>query len=238
MTQEDSITQPEEPIPEAADTPQALLPPEPVSVPAEAKEAKPVPAEAKKAKPGRLQRFFRWALVWLVIVALAFLAGMIADHYLRYKPLSENLAQTQTELDQANQTISDLQAELDKLNTTLQAANDKVVSLEGGRETLQQELDTAQAHLELVQVLVEINNARLALFLDDTEGAKAALANTPEKLDNLSPHLAEFDADLAQSMSQRLSLIVTGLDRDTETAKIDLELLIKNLLEIEALFGG
>lgn len=227
MKQEDSPTQPDQPTPEATDTSQTPSQAEPV----------PVPAETKKTGAGRLQRFFRQALIWLVVVALIFLAGMIADHYLRYRPLSENLAQTQTELDQANQAISDLQAELERLNTTLQTANDRVTALEGGRETLQEELDTAKAHLELVQVLVEINNARLALFLDDTEGAKAALANTPQRLDNLSPSLAEFDADLAQSMSQRLSLIVTGLERDTETAKIDLELLTKNLLDIEALFG-
>jgi cell division protein FtsB len=228
MKQEDSITQPEKPTPEATDTPQTPSQAEPVSV----------PAETKKTRSGRLQRFFRQAFVWLAVVALAFLAGMIADHYLRYRPLSEDLAQTQTELDQANQAISDLQAELERLNTTLQAANDRVASLEGGRKTLQEELDTANAHLELLQVLVEISNARLALFLNDPEGAKAALTSTPQRLDNLSPRLTKFDANLAQSMSQRLSLIITGLERDTETAKIDLELLTKNLLDIEAaLFG-
>jgi septal ring factor EnvC (AmiA/AmiB activator) len=228
MKQEDSTTQPDQPTPKATDTPQAPIQSEPISV----------PAETKKARPGRLQRFFRKALVWLIVVAFAFLAGMIADHYLRYRPLSEDLAHTRTELDHANQSISDLQAELERLNTTIQEANDRVASLEGGRKSLQEELDTARAHLELLQVLVEISNARLALFLNDTEGAKAALVSTPQRLDNLSPHITEFDANLAQNMSQRLSLIITGLERDTETAKIDLELLTKNLLDIEAaLFG-
>ena len=171
-------------------------------------------------------------------IGFAFLAGIIADHYIRYRPLSEALAHTQTELDHANQSISDLQAELERLNTTIQEANDRITSLEGEGKTLQEELDTAKAHLELLQVLVEISNARLALFLNDAEGTKAALVSTPQRLDNLLPRITEFDANLAQSMPQRLSLIIIGLERDTETAKIDLELLTKNLLDIEAaLFG-
>jgi uncharacterized phage infection (PIP) family protein YhgE len=224
MKEEDSTTESDQPTPEATDTPPPPSPSEPA----------PVPAEVKKAKPGRLQLFFRKALIWLVVVAVVFLAGMIADHFLRYRPLSESLAHTQTELNQANQAISDLQAKLEKLNTTTQEANDRVASLEDGRKTLQEELDTTTAHLELLQVLVDINNARLALFLDDMEGAKAALANTSQKLDNLTPRITEFDPNLAQSMPQRLSLIITGLERDPETAKIDLELLTKNLLDIEA----
>jgi len=103
---------------------------------------------------------------------------------------------------------------------------------------MQAELDTATAHLELLQVLVDVSNARLALFLNDVEGAKAALVDTPQRLDNLLPRIAEFDADLAQSTPQRLSLIVSGMNRDIETAKIDLELFTKDLLEIEgALFS-
>jgi hypothetical protein len=86
--------------------------------------------------------------------------------------------------------------------------------------------------------LVDVSNARIALFLDDVEGAKAALTNTPQRLENLRPSITEYDTSLAQSMPQRLNLIVSGLERDVETAKIDLELFTKDLLEVEAAIFG
>jgi hypothetical protein len=89
--------------------------------------------------------------------------------------------------------------------------------------------------LNLIQVVEEVGNARLALSVnDDVEGAKAALLNTPQQLDDLLPYIAGYDTNLAQSMPQRLSLIVSGLERNPETAQIDLELFTQDLLEIEA----
>ena len=141
--------------------------------------------KAEKTQPNRLQRFFRKTLIWLVILAIVFLAGIATDHYLRYKPL-------------------------------------------------QTELNTTKAHLTLLHVQVDVSNARLALALNDVEGAKAALNNTQERLVNLLPRIANFDTSLAQSMPQRLGLIISGLGRDPETAKIDLELFSLDLLKIDA----
>jgi hypothetical protein len=54
----------------------------------------------------------------------------------------------------------------------------------------------------------------------------------------LLPRISVFNSNLAQSMLQRLGLIVSGLDRDPETAKIDLGLITNDLLQIEtALFS-
>ena len=175
MNQKNADIQPERPTPETLNASQTPAPPELVAT----------STKAEKTQPSRLQRFFRKVLIWLVVLAIAFLAGIVTDHYLRYKPL-------------------------------------------------QDELETTTAHLELLQVLVDVSNARLALSLNDVEGAKAALFNTQQRLDNLVPPIAVFDTNLAQSMPQRSSLIVSGLERDTETAKIDLELFTKDLLEIEA----
>jgi hypothetical protein len=141
--------------------------------------------KVEKIQPSRLQRYFRKAFIWLVLLAIIFLAGIVTDNYLRYKPL-------------------------------------------------QDELNTTTAHLTLLQVQVDVSNARLALSLNDVEGAKAALSNTQQRLENLVPRIANFDNSLAQSMPQRLGLIVSGLGRDPETAKIDLELFSKDLLRIEA----
>jgi septal ring factor EnvC (AmiA/AmiB activator) len=175
MNQKNADNQPERQTPEILNESQPPTSPELVAA----------STKAEKTQPNRLQRFFRRALIWLVVLAIFFLAGIATDHYLRYKPL-------------------------------------------------QDELNTTTAHLTLVQVQVDVSNARLALSLNDVAGAKAALSNTQQRLEKLVPRIANFDASLAQSMPQRLNLIVSGLARDPETAKIDLELFSKDLLKIEA----
>jgi hypothetical protein len=175
MNQKNAEPLPDQPTPETHNESQTPIPAEP-----EATSPK-----AEKKQPGRLQRFFRNVLIWLVVLAIVFLGGGITDYFLRYKPL-------------------------------------------------QDEFKTTTAHVELLQVLVEVNNARLALSLEDVVGAKAALVDTGQRLDTLLPLISTFDANLALSMPQRLSLIRSGLDRDTETAKIDLGLFTKDLLAIEA----
>jgi hypothetical protein len=219
------MTEPSEPKPESE------APPEPVQLPLEP-APEPAPLEAEKPKPGRFQHFVRNMLLWLVGIAVVFLAGVLTYHFVRYQPLSQTLTQTQSDLAQANQTIATLQI-------SLATANAKATSLASDNQTLQSGLDQATAHLELLQVLVDISNARLALFQNDVAGAKTALMDTSQMLDALSPSIAGVDPSLAQSMPQRLNLINSELDRDVETAKIDLELFTKDLLGIEtALYGN
>ena len=201
MNQKNADIQPEQETAGTPDTSKTPAPPEPDAP----------PTKAEKPQPNRLQKIFRKILVWLVILAVAFFAGMITDDYLRYKPLSESIVETQKALNQAH---------------------------EDEKKALQDELEAASAHLKLLQVLVDVSNVRIALFQDDVEGAKAALVNTQQRLENLLPRIAEFDTDLAQSMPQRLNLIISGLERDTETVIIDLELFTKDLLEIEAAVLG
>lgn len=177
--------------------------------------------------------------IWAVVIVLVFLAGIIADHFLRYKPLSEKLAEAQTTLAQSDLKVEDLQAKVGTLNVDIQQADEKITVLETENETIQSELDLARIHLKLMQVLVDVNYARLALFLENVEDAQKALLPTSQLLDTLAPYIAEVDQDLAANMPQRLALIISGLNRDNiDAAKIDLELFIQDLLEIKiALFG-
>ena len=186
---------------------------------------------SEKSKLGRGRRIWRSVLVWMVVIAAALLIGLSAYHFLRYKPVSDTLLRTQSELLQANLTNDDLEARL----TTL---DDEIANLEGDNQALQTELSEDKLHLELLKVLVDVSNARIDLFLEDVAGARDVLSDTPQRLENLLPAVAEFDANLAISMPQRLSLIVSGLERDIETAKIDLELFTKDLLEVEAAIFG
>jgi cell division protein FtsB len=192
-----------------------------------------VVASSKSDEPklGRGRRIWRTTLIWMVVIAAALLIGLSAYHFIRYKPVSEALLQTQFELSQANLTNDDLEARI-------ATVDEKIATLESDNQSLQTELSKDKLHLDLLKVLVDVSNARLALFLEDTEGAKVALTGTTQRLESLLPAISEFDASLAISMPQRLSLIVSGLGRDVETAKIDLELLTKDLLEVEkAIFG-
>jgi septal ring factor EnvC (AmiA/AmiB activator) len=228
MDNKNADKQPNQSPPEMIEDP---VPPASETAAASAKEEKP--------QPNRLQRFFRKALIWLVIIVIAFSAGMAADHFLRYKPLSEANVATQAELDQAHQDLSDMQAGIDRLNILNQEAEDNIAKLETEKQALQDEIELTKTHLELFQVLVDVSNARVALFLENVDEAKTNLVQTQQRLENILPRIAEFDPALAQDMPQRLNLIISGLDRDTETAKIDLELITKDLLNIEeAIFGN
>lgn len=218
MNQNNDEIKPEQPAPETPEATQMPAQPEPVGIPVK---------EAEKAPPSRLKQFFNKALIWLIVIVIAFLAGFLTDHFLRYTPLSEAMVETQSELDQANKEISGLPA----LKTEIRDANKEITSL-------QDELAVATAHLGYFQVLVDVNNARIELFLDNIEGAQASLVDTQQRLEDLLPFIAEVDAELALSLPRRLDLILSGLERDPETGTIDLELFTKDLLEIEPLLFG
>jgi len=192
----------------------------------------PAPVKKERSDPGPFRRILRIVLFGLVAVAVVFLAGLLTDHFTRYQPLKQSLTQTQTDLAQAEQALSDAQA-------GLAASNQKAATLQSDSQALQSELDTAKAQLQLLRVLVDIKNARLALYQQDVTAAKAALASTPQRLEDLLPSITRYDANLAESMPQRLNLIIYGLDRNVETAAVDLELFTKDLQEIEVvMFGG
>jgi cell division protein FtsB len=190
--------------------------------------AQALDSSAEKQPPSPFMRTLRKVLIGLVIVAVIFLAGFLTDHFVRYSPLSEELEKTQAELEQANQELSDLQNENDRLTSANEAALDEIADLEA-------DLTAATANLKFYQVLVNVNTARLELFLENIEGAQAALVDTQDNLEDLLPFIEEVDPELALSLPRRLELIISGLERDPETGLIDLELLTKDLLELEPL---
>jgi hypothetical protein len=228
MKTESNDTQPKAQNPEPLQTEPAS---QPDPKPFDPAQDKPAPAQPPRPQLGRFRRLWRIALIWLAVVAVAFLAGMLTFNFIRYKPVNEMLTQTQGELSQANQKVSDLEAQLS-------AANERATALESDNQAVQSELDAATTQLQLLQVLAEVNNARLALVNGDVPAAKAALENTSAKLEALAPRIAKVDTNLAQSMPQRLTLILAGLDSDLDTVKVDLELLAGNLLDAEAAMFG
>jgi septal ring factor EnvC (AmiA/AmiB activator) len=175
----------------------------------------------EKKPPSKFALFLRKGLIGLLIVAAVFFAGFLTDHFVRYAPAAK-------ELEQANQELSDLEEENDRLTSANQAANEEIATLEA-------ELTAATANMKFYQVLVDVNTARIELFMEDIESAQAALTDTQDNLEDLLPFIEEVDAELALSLPRRLELIIAGLERDPETGLIDLELFVKDLLELEPL---
>lgn len=223
---------PEQPDSEAIQTTEAqeldeeiLQEPEPVT----GKEPEEKLEEiAEKQPPTRFQLFLRKALIGLGIVIVIFLAGFLTDHFVRYAPLADTLDETRVELEAVNQDLSELKAENALLERINRSAADQMAAMEA-------ELAAVRANALFYQVLVDVNTARLALFMEDIEGAQAALADTQDNLEALLPAISEVDTELALSLPRRLDLIVSGLERDPETGRIDLELFTKDLLELQPL---
>jgi len=183
-------------------------------------------APSEKEPPSKFVRILRKGLIGLGVAAALFLAGFLTDHFVRYVPLSEELESTRAELEQTQEEVSDLQDENDRLESANQAAENEI-------ENLEEELTAAQANLLFYQVLVNVNSARVELFLEDIESAQMALVNTQDNLEDLIPFIEEVNPELALSLPRRLDLIIAGLERDPETARIDLQLLTKDLLALE-----
>jgi hypothetical protein len=184
-----------------------------------------------KSEPSKTKKFFQKALIWLVVIVVAFGAGFLLDHFLRYQPAAESLRQTQAELVNLQDDLAAAESKVEQMTPKLEAANAKIA-------TLEDDLEMANARVQLYKILVDVTNARLSLFLEDIEGAQSALDETKMGLDALGPVIEKVDEELALSMSRRLELIIAGLERDPETAGIDLELFTKDLLALEPLLFG
>lgn len=215
----------EAPAPETAASPSPPRPEDtpPSGEPGLAPEPEPLEdilREAEQQKePTKFQRFLRKALIWLGVGVVLFFAGFATFYFTLYQPKVDALNQTQAQLTQAQSDLQSLESELADANSQVDA------------------LSQADAHQALLSVMVDIYTARLALAQEDTVSAKSALLNTADTLDEITDQIAVFDAGLADTLPQRLSLITTNIDRDVETAISDCDQILKDLKQVEtALF--
>ena len=200
---------------EAPSAPRESLPPyEPLDVggkPAEADAPEVfVPEEAlapNKTKGGRFKNAVRKGLIWLLVFALVYLAGVVTIYLLEFQPTKDALEQTQQDLDQANQQITDLQVELDQAYVDL-------------------------SYNAYLQVVADVYGARLALIDEDTSSAKIFLSDAEQNLESILPDVSAFDQALANSLLQRLDLVVNNIDSDIERALQDAEILSEDLSKV------
>ncbi|HEX9676806.1 MAG TPA: hypothetical protein VGA07_12600, partial [Anaerolineales bacterium] len=178
--------------------------------------------------PSRAARFFRRALRWAAGILAVFTIGFLATWYAQVVPKDREISSLREQQAAAESRIQALETELETLKTVRQ-------------ENLQltEQLDQAQARLELLSILVDVSRSQLGVAQEDPVHALAALDGTAEKLAALEGHLSGSDAEAVQGMAERLQLVVAEVNADIFAAQRDLEILSNTLLEMDReLFGG
>jgi hypothetical protein len=201
---------------------EAPYPEAPEAEPAEEIE-EPVPPEPELETRG--QRFLRLAIRWLAGILILFGLGVIATVFLLYRPTTDELSRAREELVQSEQRVSELEAEVERLQ-----------SLEAENETLQEELNQARLHIQILSALSDVNAARLDLANDDLANARLDLTNTPQTLERLGELVEPEQQEAVEAMQSRLDLALEGIDRDTFAAQSDLRVLATNLMQLENTF--
>ena len=197
--------------------PEAQQPPEQV-------EAQPSePTSEQEQAPRRLRRFLFWSAGLLLLFAL----GVAAAWFLQINPVREENRTLRTDLDTAQQRVEALSADVDRLQP-----------LEAENVALQEQVDRLESHIFLLDVLVDVSKAQLALVEEDPIAAEDALQDTDQRLEQLEARLSGSDAEAVAGMSERLNLAREEVETDEFAARRDLEILANNLIALEQrLFG-
>ncbi len=180
--------------------------------------------KAPTPKDSRAGGFLKRALRWVVIFLVVFTLGIVAMLFVRVGPLTDerdNLSQSLAEAQAANQ---DLQAEVDRLE-----------GVEQENQALSEALQRTEVKLALLNILVDVTRAQLALAQEDPLRVAAALEGTGEKLAILRDLMQDSDLE---GIRERLVLVLAEADGDPFAAQRDLEILANTLLAIERELSG
>ncbi len=188
------------------------------------------PQKLSKPKPSKFKRTMRNILIVLAVALLVFLGGYLTNYFTALKPATDTLNATKAELELATGKIAELEAENKEITKAKLQAQDDVTTLEA-------QLEANQINIMFNQVLLDVNAARIALFMDDLDTAKTALDDTKAHLEELLPAIEKADSDLALSLPIRLELIITGIPRNPDIGEIDLEIFTRDLMDLKPLLG-
>jgi len=180
--------------------------------------------KAPTPKDSRAGGFLKRALRWVVIFLVVFTLGIVAMQIVRVRPLTDEQDSLSQSLAEAQSTQQDLQAEIDRLE-----------GVEQENQALTETLQQTEVKLALLNILVDVTRAQLALAQEDPLGVAAALEGTGEKLATLRDLMG--DSDLG-GIRERLVLVLSEVDGDPFAAERDLEILANTLLEIERDLSG
>ena len=182
-------------------------------------EPKP-PAPKDSRAGGFLKRAFRWVVIFLVVFTL----GIVAMLFVRVGPLTDERDSLSHSLAEAQAANQDLQTEIDRLE-----------GVEQENRALSEALQRTEVKLALLNILVDVTRAQLALAQEDPLRVAAALEGTGEKLAILRDLMQDSDLE---GIRERLVLVLAEADGDPFAAERDLEILANSLLAIERELSG
>ncbi|MFO8035397.1 MAG: hypothetical protein R6U57_02040 [Anaerolineales bacterium] len=188
---------------------------------AEVEEPVSEPEEGEK-EVSRIGRFFRKVLIWLVVIAIAFGAGIATFYYLRFQPLQDKLGQRTQALSEAEDEVADLESEVERLS-----------ALEERNQELVIEIEQTQLHITILSARSSVSNALLALSEDNLAEAKLELDKVGRTFEKLESMLNEDQVEVVINMQQRHELIMEELEADRFSARSDLEVLSSKLGALE-----
>lgn len=190
-------------------------------------EALPEAAIQETKEESRAGGFVKRALRWVVMLLVVFTLGVVAMQLVRVRPLTDERNSLNHSLAAAQAAQEDLQAEVDKLE-----------GVEAENQALSETLQQTEVRLGLLNILVDVTRAQLALAQEDPVRVAAALQGTGEKLSALRDLMAPAAASDFEGIRERLVLVLAEVDGDPFAAERDLEILANTLLEIERELSG
>ena len=188
------------------------------------------PQESKGSLPpstrkSRFQQIIRRGLIGLAVLLVVFAAGGVTVGLLYVRPANQERTRLEQELNQAEARIQDQEAKLAEYK-----------SQETEKQSIQQALTNSQTHVALLRVLVDVNNARIALEAQDPDRARLYLSKTPQKIEQLGQSLGAESDGAISSMLQRLTLVNDEISRSRSAAQTDLSIIANDLIQIENTF--
>lgn len=181
--------------------------------------AQTAPETPKKA-PSKFGLFLRKLLRWTTGALAIFALGVVLMWIVQVRPKVNDVRELEERIEQ-------LEGELDALN---KAEAENVI--------LRASLDDTKNHLSLLDILVDVSSAQLAINDGNIETAQAALAETDAKFELLVDNLSSDQKETLEAMRNRLSLALGEITEDAFATQSDLEVLRNSILALErSLFG-
>ncbi len=211
--------------PAAAGVDATAMPEAESQVPADLPPEAPAPREETRFRR-TARRVLRWSAGILLLYALGVLTATLAF----YLPRVREIRSVSGELDLVT-------ARVEQLEKDIEARDEQLATLQAQVGQSQTAQANAQIQIYILTAQLDIAEARLSLERDEPDSALLALNTTSATLDNLAGLVGADQLSAIESMKQRLSLSLSGIESDPDAARLDLEVLAGNLLKIEDAFA-
>jgi hypothetical protein len=174
----------------------------------------------------KLQSFLRRLIRWAAGILIIFGLGLIAGIYMFYKPA----------IQEAERKINIIEVDLNSAIEENEGLKSQIATLQpykSRNDGLLVEQSNLLLHIAILDARVDVADALLAIDQEDIVQAKVILNQTEIALDHINDLIAQDLKDAVTDMKTRLDLILSEIDRDHQTAQIDLGTLEEDLLHLE-----